>query len=48
MAASAKYIGKGSGTLVTLDLTLEIDGGDGTVKPGSLCEFLVVLLGEPS
>jgi len=43
-AVLADVVPKGSGTLVTLDLTLEIDGSD---KPGVLCEFLVLLLGEP-
>lgn len=44
-AVLADVVPKGSGTLVTLDLTLEIEGSD---KPGVLCEFLVLLLGEPS
>ena len=35
---------KGTGTLVTLDLVMEIEGSE---KPGCLCQFLVLLLGEP-
>ena len=41
----ADVVAKGTGTLVTLDLTMEIKGSD---KPGCLCQFLVLLLGEPT
>lgn len=36
---------KGTGTLVSLDLALEIEGEE---RPGCLCRFLVLLLGEPA
>lgn len=44
-ATLADVAQKSTGTLVTLDLTLEIEGEE---RPGCLCRFLVLLLGDPA